>query len=65
MYLTRNQAYRKVSGVRIPPSPPGKSSLEAGFLRYGRGEENPGVKSASADVARRLDNVVAKAGGAR
>ena len=22
MYLTRNQAYRKVSGVRIPPFPP-------------------------------------------
>jgi hypothetical protein len=22
MYLTRNQAYRKVTGVRIPPSPP-------------------------------------------
>ena len=26
MYLTRNQAYRKVPWVRIPPSPPGKPS---------------------------------------
>ena len=26
MYLTRNQAYRKVSGVRIPASPPIRSS---------------------------------------
>jgi hypothetical protein len=37
MYLTRNQAYRKVSGVRIPPSPPKferKALIFQGFLFF-------------------------------
>jgi hypothetical protein len=29
MYLIRNQAYRKVPWVRIPPSPPGTPSKNA------------------------------------
>ena len=35
MYLTRNQAYRKVSGVRIPASPPlrqAKALIHRAFL---------------------------------
>jgi hypothetical protein len=38
MYLTRNQAYRKVSGVRIPPSPPStndKALIFQGFFVSG------------------------------
>ena len=34
MYLTRNQAYRKVPWVRIPPSPPGSKQKRALAARF-------------------------------
>ena len=42
MYLTRNQAYRKVPWVRIPPSPPKTQPRIAGFCFWWTGMgENP------------------------
>jgi hypothetical protein len=44
MYLTRNQAYRKVPWVRIPPSPPKRNARVSGHFSFPERSEPAGSR---------------------